>query len=324
MARIKVGVLRGGPSSEYEVSLKSGENVLRHLTGRKYDGKDILLTKDGVFHENGFPKEPTKIFRNIDVVFNALHGEFGEDGRVQQIMEAHQIPYTGSGVLGSALAMKKQLARKVFDEAGLKITRAMLIDAGDNLEEKAHEISRQLFPWWVIKPSSRGSSVGTTIAKNSGEILAGLREAFRFDKQALAEEFIEGREATCAVLENFRAESLYALPVIEIVPPKNRFFDYEVKYNGETREICPGRFDSETSSKIKQLAILAHKALGLRHYSRSDFILGKRGIYILETNTLPGLTSGSLLPKAAEAAGLPMPLLLDHLITQALHGKNNR
>ena len=128
-----------------------------------------------------------------------------------------------------------------------------------------------------------------------------------------------GREATCGVLENFRGERYYALPVIEICPPVGRFFDYEVKYNGETREICPGRFDRETSQKIKEAAVLAHRVLGCRHYSRSDFIVSpKRGVFVLETNTLPGMTEQSLLPKSLAAIGVSFRAFLTHLINLAL------
>ncbi|MDP3785440.1 MAG: D-alanine--D-alanine ligase [bacterium] len=340
MLKIKVGVLRGGPSAEYEISLLTGENVLKCLPRDKYETRDILLTRDGLWHENGIPRPPEKIFRNIDVAFNALHGEYGEDGRVQQVLEAHRIPYTGSGILASAVAMKKMLAREMFaarlaslsprsrvgagapeerEKSGLKIPRGILISRDGDIKTKVDEIFRKLNPFWAIKPASRGSSVGVTIARSYPEIVAGLGEAFKYDNKVLAEEHVAGREATCGVLENFREERHYALPVVEIVPPVGRFFDYEAKYNGKTREICPGRFDRETSDKIKAAAILAHQTLGCRHYSRSDFIVSpKRGIFILETNTLPGLTSQSLLPKAAEAVGLSFPRLLDHFVSLAL------
>ena len=318
MPKIKVGVLRGGPSAEYEISLLTGENVLKHLPKDKYEVRDLLWTKDGVLHQDGFPKPPPKIFKSVDVVFNALHGEYGEDGRVQQELELHDVPYTGSGILASAVAMKKHLAKDIFEKSGLKTPRGTVVSKENDLEKKIQEIAKIVPPFWVVKPNGRGSSVGTTIAKSSPELLAGLIKAFSYDRKALVEEYIEGREATCGVLENFRGEKHYALPVIEIVPPDGRFFDYEVKYSGATREICPGRFDRETSQKLKTAAILAHQVLGCRHYSRSDFIVTpKRGIFALETNTLPGLTSQSLLPKAAEAVGLSFPRLLDHLVSLA-------
>lgn len=314
MGKIKVGVLRGGPGAEYEISLLTGENVLKHLPREKYETHDVLLSKDGVWHFDGFPKSPERIFRKVDIIFNALHGEYGEDGKVQQILEAHSIPYTGSGILASALGMNKILAREVFQNSGLKVPRAVVLTKFDKLEEKVREARESLTPWWTIKPASRGSSVGVTIAKSEPEIWKGLKKAFGYDSKVIIEEHIEGREATCGVIENFRNEKYYALPVVEIVPPPGRFFDYEVKYDGTAKEICPARFDTETSDTIKEMAILAHKVLGSRHYSRSDFVVAKRGVFILELNTLPGLTSESLLPKAALAAGLSFPGLLDHLI----------
>jgi D-alanine-D-alanine ligase len=317
MPKIRVGVLRGGPSSEYEISLSTGANVLKHLPKEKYEARDILLTKDKLWHLDGFPSTPDKIFKSVDVIFNAMHGEFGEDGQVQNIFDTHAIKYTGSGALSSALAMKKPLSRKIFAKEGLKISRSLLISERDNIEEKSAEIKERLFPWWVIKPAGRGSSVGVTIAKNVGEIASGIKKAFQYDDDVMAEEYISGREATCGVLDNFRGERHYAFPVVEICPPSGKFFDYNVKYNGETKEICPGRFDLDTSKQIQEAALIAHKALGCRHYSRSDFIVSKRGIFILETNTLPGLTSESLLPKAAEAVGLSFPKLLDHIVTLA-------
>ncbi len=320
MAKIKIGVIRGGPSLEYEISLLSGESVINNLPRGKYDITDILWTKDGIFHENGFAKRPAQILKKLDLVFNALHGEYGEDGRIQQIFELNSIPYTGSGIFASAVAMKKHLALNALEKRNIKMPRSIIVSKGDDLEARVSEICKTLFPWWVIKPASRGSSVGVTIAKSEKEILAGLKVALKLDKKAIAQEHIKGKEATCAVLENFRGQKYYALPIIEIVPPKGKFFNYEVKYDGSTKEICPGRFSEKTALEIKNISILAHEALGLRHYSRSDFIVSPRGIFFLETNTLPGLTSQSLLPKAAQAAGLPFPLLLDHIASLAIRG----
>lgn len=317
MAKIRVGVLRGGPSAEYEISLLTGENVLKHLPPDKYQAHDILLSRDGVWHFNGFPESPEKIFRKVDLIFNALHGEYGEDGKVQQFLEAHSIPYTGSGVMASAFALRKILAREIFQKAGLKISRGISLQKKDNRDEKALEIREALSPPWVVKPADRGSSVGVSIAKNIPELIGSLSEAFLYSENAIAEEYIKGREATCGILENFRGKKYYALPVVEIIPPAEKFFDYEVKYNGQTKEICPARFEKEISEKIQGMAVLAHQSLGCQHYSRSDFIASTRGVFILETNTLPGLTSQSLFPKAAEAIGLSFPKLLDHLVTLA-------
>ena len=322
MAKIRVGVLRCGPSSEYEISLLTGENVLKYLPQEKYKAHDILISKEGQWHMDGFPAEPSKILYKLDVIFNAMHGEYGDDGKVQQVLEAHNVPYTGSGIIPSAMAMHKAVAKDVYQKAGLNVPRGVSVKKSGDLLKTAEEIRENLFSPWVVKPASRGSSVGVNIAKNVPELVGALNEAFMYDNEAVAEEFIQGREATCGILENFRNERHYALPVVEIIPPPGKFFDKENKYNGATREICPANFDRETTDKIKAMAIAAHNALGLKHYSRSDFIVAKRGIFILETNTLPGLTSESLLPKASEAIGLSFPNLLDHLVSLAQNKKS--
>lgn len=321
MGKIRLAVLRGGPSSEYDVSLLTGESVLKNLSKDRYKAHDILISKDGVWHMDGFPADPSKIFHKVDVVFNAMHGEFGEDGKVQQILEAHKVPYTGSGILASAMAMKKGIAKEVYKNSGLKTPRSLLIKKHGSFGDIARHINESLFPPWVIKPAGRGSSVGISIAKKVPDLISALKKAFSFDHEILAEEYIEGREATAGVLENFRNKKYYALPVVEIIPPPGKLFDSEVKYNGSTKELCPANFNEKISEEIKEMAIKAHKALGLSHYSRSDFIVSKRGVFILETNTLPGLTSQSLLPKATEAIGLSFSGLLDHLITLALDTK---
>ncbi len=317
MEKIKVGVVRGGPSSEYDVSLKTGGEVLRHLS-EKNNGVDILLDKEGDWFLKGFPTSPAKVFNEVDVVFNALHGEFGEDGKIQQVFESHNIPYTGSEIIPSAIAMQKHRARDTFSKFGLKVPQALVFSDIESSEKCAKEVFNKISPSWVVKPASTGSSVGINICNSYPELIEGIREAASYGSVVLVEECIKGREATCGVLENYRGENYYALPVVEIIPPENTFFDYKVKYDGSTKEICPAGFDNSTKLLISEMAKLAHQALGCRHYSRADFIFSPKGIYLLEVNTLPGLTSESLLPKAAAAAGLEFPQLLDHLIQQAL------
>jgi len=326
MGSIKVGVIRGGPSSEHEISLKTGGEVLRNLP-RNYKGIDVLLTKEKEWHLSGFPKKSSQIFDplqgGVDVVFNALHGEFGEDGKIQQIFESHKMSYTGSSVLASALAMKKHLARNIFSCFGIKIPKALIFKKDNFLGIDEGLCAEQVFnsmpPPWVVKPSSAGSSVGVSICKSHKELENSIQEAFNYGDVILVEEFIKGREATCGILENFRGEKFYALPPVEIIPPKDKFFDYEVKYDGSTQEICPANFDLSIKREIENIAKTAHGVLGCRHYSRVDFIVADKGVYLLEVNTLPGLTSESLYPKAAAAVGLEFPELLDHLIQLALN-----
>ncbi len=319
--RISVAVLRGGPSSEYDVSLKSGDAVLRHLHPVKYASRDILIDKEGIWHIGGSPRMPENALKGIDVVVNALHGEYGEDGRVQRILEHLSVPYTGSDVLGSALAMNKALAKKRLLWEGVKMPRHTLIrEERGVLDTQIAEAFRMIQLPLVIKPVSRGSSVGVSIVRNYHDLKSAVERAFEYSPVVLIEEFIEGREATCGVLENFRGWELYPLLPVEIRPPEGKdFFDYDAKYSGKSRELCPGEFTPNEMNTLQQLAALAHRALGLRHYSRSDFIVSpKRGVYFLETNTLPGLTSESLLPKSLTASSCSMPEFLDHIIDQAL------
>ena len=319
MARIKIGVLRGGPSSEYEVSLKTGEAVLKHLDRRVYEPNDVLIDKTGVWHLGGLKSEPHQVFRNIDAAFNAMHGEYGEDGKVQQLMDAYKIPYTGSGSLSSATAMHKRLAREIFGAAGILTAPAVSVTANDDPSARAAgAVRKMLFPM-IVKPASRGSSVGISLVNDIYGLVLAIEKALKHDKEVLIEKYIAGREATCGVLEDFRGQKHYAFPVVEIVPPPyKKIFDYDCKYDGSSREICPGRFSDEISSAVKRSAVAAHQSLGCRHYSRSDFRIDDKGrAYLLEMNTLPGLTSESLYPKAASAIGLEFGNLLDHLITLA-------
>ncbi|OGZ28345.1 MAG: hypothetical protein A2931_03010 [Candidatus Niyogibacteria bacterium RIFCSPLOWO2_01_FULL_45_48] len=320
MAKIKVGILRGGPSSEYDISLKTGGAVLKHLDQKKYGASDVLISKDGVWHLDGVKAEPHKVFRSIDVAFNAMHGEYGEDGTVQKILEAHNVPYTGSGVFASATALHKRLARAIFEISGILTPSAVSVRAGDNLPEKSAEAVRKMFFPMVIKPASRGSSIGVSISKDIYSLIIAAEQALKYDDEILIEKFISGREATCAVLEDFREQKHYAFPVVEIIPPaRKKLFDYESKYDGSTQEICPGRFSPELSERMKKIAVAAHQSLGCRHYSRADFRIDEGGkIFLIEVNTLPGLADVCLFPKAASAVGLEFPMLLEHIITLAI------
>lgn len=321
MDKIRVGILRGGPSLEHEVSLKTGESVLNSLP-KKYSAKDIFISKKGEWHFNGKPYHYDQIFKNIDVVFNALHGEYGEDGKVQQLLESYGVPYTGSGVLASAIGMNKVLAKMVFKSVGLKIPIGFEIVLDNNAEGTAKNIFNKMSPPWVVKYPFGGSSVGVSIARSFAELVLALKKnqspSFTSSK-ILIEEYIGGREATCGVIDEFRGQKNYALPIVEIIPSaKNSFFDYDAKYGSETKELCPSNFDTRTKKEIEKMAISAHNAIGGRHYSRSDFIVSKKGIYILEINTLPGLTPQSLLPKALTAVGSSQKELIEHLINLAI------
>jgi D-alanine-D-alanine ligase len=328
--KIRVGVLRGGISPEYDISLKTGGAVLRHLPAEKYAPVDMLITKDGQWHVNGRPADLPKISRNADVVFNALHGEYGEDGKVSGLLDHFSIPYTGSRAIPSALGMNKVLAKEFFAKAGMKTPASRVIKYKDLavgggkekemvVRKDAYEIFHSIAPPWIVKPISGGSSVGTHIVKTYPELIQTLLVLAETNAEILLEEFIRGKEATCGVIDSFRGQETYSLLPVEIRPASHHgFFNYEAKYDGETKEIVPGNFSRGESAEIQRLAALAHRSLGLRHYSRSDFIVTPRGIYILEANTLPGLTENSLLPKSLYAVGSSLPEFLDHIVTLAL------
>lgn len=322
MAKKKVGVLRGGPSSEYEVSLKSGKSVIDSLVD-KYEVLDIFIDKNGVWHHLGVPVKPEKILKKVDVIFNALHGAYGEDGTVQKLLDQFQIPYTGSTALASAIGMNKVLTKKVYNDFKIKTPIHILLEKGKNISLETARIFKSFPMPCVVKPHNSGSSVGVSIARTLPELENAVYKALDYSDKVLIEEFIAGKEATCGVVDNFRNETIYSLLPVEIrKPDASAFFDYEAKYSGQSQEICPGNFTPEEKKIIQEMAREAHKALGLRHYSRSDFIIHpRRGVYILETNTLPGLTSESLLPKSLQAIGCSLPDFLDHLIKLALDSK---
>ena len=322
MSRKKVGVLRGGPSSEYEVSLKTGKSVIDNLADR-YEVLDIFIDKEGVWHYLGTPIKPEHVFKKVDVIFNALHGAYGEDGTVQKLLDTFNIPYTGSTALASAVGMNKVLSKNVYKNSKLKTPLHKTISRSDDIKKEVINLFKTFPMPAVVKPVNGGSSVGTAIATTLTDLEIAVFDALKYSDTALIEEFIAGKEATCGVIDNFRDENIYALLPVEIrKPDESAFFDYNAKYGGQSQEICPGNFTEVEKRMVQQMAQEAHKGLGLRHYSRSDFMIHpKRGVYILETNTLPGLTGESLLPKSLKAVGCSLPDFLDHLIKMAIDGK---
>jgi D-alanine-D-alanine ligase len=324
MLKIKVGVLRGGPSNEYDVSLATGANVLSALREKlsdKYIALDILIDKEGVWHVDGIAMKADLAVRKYDVSFLALHGAYGEDGKVQHFLESHHVPYTGSDSLGSAIGFNKILTKKVFKDNGIKTPTDKIILSKDVRTDvnKASDNLFKSFPMpFVVKPATSGSSVGISLVKDRFQIAEALISAAEHSEEILIEECIQGVEATVGVIENFRNEMLYALPPVEI-RSKNEFFDFEAKYEGKSEEIVPASFPENIKKELAEIAKKVHKAVGLRHYSRTDFIVTpKRGIYTLEVNTLPGLTNESLIPKSLRAVGSDTHELIDHLIELAL------
>lgn len=316
----RVALLRGGPSEEYQVSMQTGANVLRAIKKIGNPVADVVITKNGEWLENGVVKKPEQVLASTDIVFLGLHGAYGEDGEVQKIIQRHNLPFTGSRAFPSAIAFNKHLTKETMMAHGLTMPKHQIIasDEVDSLADIIKEIRANFGPEYIIKPLASGSSVGITLVKEGQSLEEKVRDSLKMQDRLMVEEYIRGREATCATLENFRNEDIYVFPAIEIIPPSNAdFFTAEVKYNGQTREICPGNFSYSERAKLAEAAALVHGALGLSQYSRSDFIIKNGQVYFLEVNTLPGLTEESLYPKAASAVGLPFDQLVRFLIETA-------
>ncbi|OGM74453.1 hypothetical protein A2382_00955 [Candidatus Woesebacteria bacterium RIFOXYB1_FULL_38_16] len=307
MRRIKVGVLMGGESTEHEVSIISGENVVKNLDKSRYKVTKYVIPKKGGFNFNKLLRE--------DIVFIALHGTFGEDGRVQGLCEMMKVAYTGSGVLTSALGMDKLLFRKVMDSFGILVPKYISLNKNEGVSK--HEVEKSLgkLPYFV-KPHNQGSSVGASVVKKWEDLNKVLKQAFRYSETVLIDEYISGTELTCAVIGN---KNPRALPLIEIEPLKGNFFDYKSKYeSGGANEIVPARISSQLTKEIQEIACRIYRILGCRGFSRIDFIVQKGKPYVLEINTIPGLTPMSLFPKAAKNAGINYSTLLDKLIKYGL------
>lgn len=302
----RVALLSGGSSGEREISLESGKGALKAL------------------EEAGFPVtvfDPSKkddlkaiIDGNFDVAFLSLHGKKGEDGVIQGFLELIDLPYTGSGVWSSAVAIDKTKAKMFYRMAEVPTPESLTISKDD--EWSVPRIIDAVGDHCVVKAATEGSSLGVFIAESEDQILQAMHDVFSYDTHALVERYVEGTELTVAVLGN---DDAYALPIIEIVP-KSDSYDFDSKYlPGGSEHICPARLSPELTEAVKDCAVRAHKALQCSGVSRTDFIVDKEGNpWVLETNTIPGMTGTSLLPDAARADGISFPELCVKLIRFAL------
>lgn len=299
MGKLKVALLTGGASAEREVSLASGKEVIKAL---KKLGHEVFVydTKSDL----------GKLFKDrkkLDVAIPVLHGPGGEDGTIQGFLEAIGLPYAFSGVLASALGMDKWRQRIIFRSCGLNVPPTQVLTS-----EKTK--IRFKLPV-VVKPNFQGSSVGVAICENKKELRQALKEAFRHDEIVLVEKYIKGREITAGALG--KGAETKALPVVEI-RPKRKFFDYQAKYNGSTEEIVPAPLPRNLYRQAQKVAVKTHQALGCSGVTRTDMILKGNTIYVLEINTIPGLTRESLVPKMTKAEGMSFEELVQELINLAL------
>lgn len=344
MTKKRVAVLMGGKSPEYEVSISSGREVVRSLDKKKYEIYPVIISRDGEtwtevspkvllglgdpFELNGTNNEYYKgdekellvkdsLKSIVDIVFIAMHGPFGEDGEIQSILEDLEVLFTGCDSIVSALCIDKDLSKKV-----VKANTSVAVPNGINVAQDTAfskiinkiNTSRIGYPM-VVKPNKQGSSVGMSIVRDLEYLEGALTMAFKYSDEVIIEEYIAGDEFTCAVLGN---EDPVALPIIQIIP-ENEYFDYHSKYQSKkTQEIVPAPISEDLRNIINKSAIDVYEALGCSGFSRIDFIVDRKGNpWMLEINTIPGLTPASLLPKAAKSAGITMTDLLDKIIDYA-------
>jgi D-alanine-D-alanine ligase len=336
---VKVAVLFGGTSEERDVSIASGAQVVKALRSA---GHDVIAvdTATGVLSaadeerllQAGVAQRPPDAealdvlrtgnvmafvrapeMEGVDVMFLALHGGDGEDGTLQALLDLVGIPYTGSGMVGSAVAMDKDISKQLFRFAGVPTPDWLMAPAS------ADEVEQTIGYPCIVKPSKQGSTVGLTVVRENDALEPAIHEAFRFDDEVMIEAFVPGREVTVPILGED------ALPVGEIITARE-IFDYEAKYQpGGAEEIFPADLNGEQTITVQALALHAHAALKLRGYSRIDFRLDEQGVFwCLEANTLPGMTSASLFPKSAAAAGIDFPALCERICELAIEEHESR
>lgn len=305
-----VAVLMGGPSAEAEVSRASAREVAAALEQAGHRAPRVEL--DGSCAVTLLELHP-------DVVFPALHGPPGEDGTVQGFLELLGLPYVGSGVHGSAVAMDKSLAKAAFRRIGLPVAEEMIVEAGSDVAEAAARILEVMGERVVVKPLRQGSALGTTRLANGGDLAPALADALQFGHGALVEPYVMGREITVGVLD-LHGEAPVATPVIEIRTPSDEWYDYRNRYTpGGSEHVIPAPLPGDVLETLQSITVRAHKVLGLRDLSRADFLVtDSHQIVLLEVNTLPGMTPTSLFPDGAAAMGLDFPALTDALVHSAL------
>ena len=328
-AKKHVVVLMGGISSEHDISIQSGEMILDNLDTDTYKVSSIVITRDGEWLFSDEPGEYMEISRAIpklrdmhpDCVFIALHGPFGEDGRIQGLLDLMGIPYTGSGCSASGLAIDKIRSKQIMRHVGVSVPDAIEFTLHDwklDGEGIAHRVSESLgFPC-VVKNPRQGSSLGMAIPKTADEFNDAVEQVLGYGYTLMVERLVHGTEVTCGVLDLEEGEGEEALPVTEIRPVKSEFFDYHAKYTADAaNEITPAEIDESIRDRVQEISLNAHRTLGCRGFSRSDMIISGDDIVWLETNTIPGFTETSLLPQGAAAAGMSFKDLLTRIVATA-------
>jgi D-alanine-D-alanine ligase len=299
---LKVGVIMGGTSSEREVSLNTGREMLNYLDKEKYEVVPVIIDKkEDIIHKS----------RELDFALLALHGKFGEDGTIQGALETLGVPYSGCSLLSSSLCMDKDLTKKLIRAHGINTAEWVM---ATNLEEIDYEAALQIGYPVVVKPNSGGSSVATFIVNNQEELSKAVQEALNYDREVMIEKYVKGDEITCCVLKG------EMLPVL-VIKPKSSFFDYTAKYADGGADEFVVELQEDLHRKVEALALKCYSALKCSVYARVDMIISNGEPYVLEINTLPGMTKNSLFPKSAASVGISFSKLLDLIIQYSLEEK---
>mgnify|MGYP001562732845 CR=1 FL=1 len=320
MAKMIVGVLRGGPSSEYNISLKTGTAILDNLNPDRYDARDIFIDKKGMWHSRGMPMSPMRTLSQVDVVLNALHGGPGEDGTVGRLLQNAGIPYAGSRPFQSAISLNKIRSREIFERSGIQMPRAIWFTLNDAID--TGEMAKMTFalfpPPFVLKPPLEGSSYGIKVTRNLAELPDAIGDALDQYGAVLVEEYINGREASVGLIEQFRNEDLYALPPARTLRPEGWHMLHPSHHEeGVLHHFVPSDFSDAQKRYLMDTARKAHRALALNHFSHADFLVTPHKIYLLEINALPGLYPSAAFPHMLDSVGVSMSDFLDHSIALA-------
>lgn len=315
MSRTIVGVLRGGTSNEYALSLKTGAAMMAALPEEKYEVRDIFIDRAGMWHMRGAPATPSRALTQLDVVLNALHGGVGEDGTVQRVLDRAGVPYAGSRALPSGIALNKIRAREVLQRAGVRMPRALSFSSHNDLNtaEMAGFVFSQFGPPYVVKPPNDGAGHGVTIARSIVELpdlVANILERYG---AVLIEEYVIGQEASVGVIDHFRDQETYVLPPAHVLHGHTHATP-EHHHEARLNHRVPSSFSFLQKESLVELARMAHRALSLSHFSRADMIVTPRAVYLLEMNANPGLYPGASFTVMLESVGSSVPEFLEHAI----------
>ncbi|ALA41962.1 D-alanine--D-alanine ligase [Paenibacillus peoriae] len=300
---MKIGVIMGGISSEREISLQTGQEMINHLDRSRYEVVPMVIEQrvDLIMQVQQ---------ARIDIALLALHGQYGEDGTVQGALETLGIPYTGSGILASSLCMNKQLSKTLLKAAGVNTPEGLCWQGMNDYDPQV--VERLGYPV-IVKPNTGGSSIGIQLVQNEKELLPAVQEACSLDQAILIEPYYKGTEITCSIVDG------EVLPIISISSARSKWFDYKAKYEVGGAEEKVVELPPVIEQRVREAALASYRLLQCKVYARVDMILCQDRPYVLEVNTLPGMTANSLLPKSAAAAGITFTQLLDHIIASSLH-----